>query len=157
MPRGKSSGEPKPFIHLLLLCGWDIPAEDYPIEVLSHPSEGGLFRSFHPSAFFSSVKPMVFSHPLSLPIIVANSRLEDYSFSHWGQAGLEPAFPIHRVVTIGYCPHLRLHYTIVFEVCQGVFSCFRNFFYWASLGYPMRHFLFSGLSPLDNYSIADRG
>ena len=67
------------------------------------PCRGLLFRvrsdpcqsrytlgSRSPSASSSSVKPMVFSHPLSLPIIVANSRLEDYSFE--GRQDLNPHF-----------------------------------------------------------------
>ena len=125
------------------------------------PCRGLLFRvrsdpcqsrytsgSRSPSASSSSVKPMVLSHPLSLLFVVANSRQENYSFSRLGQAGFEPAFPIHRVVTIGYCPHLHLHYTIVFEVCQEGFkllSTSRRF------GVIRGALLVLFGSPLDNY------
>lgn len=157
MPWGKSSGEPKPFIHLLLFCGWDVPAEDCSFVFgPTHANHATLVGSRTPSAYSSSVKPMVLSHPLSLLFVVASSRQENDSFSHWGQAGLEPAFPIHRVVTIGYCPHLHLHYTINLRGCQGVFEDFlRSYFRrepWAGCFTSVA--LKSNLSPPDNYSIA---
>ena len=55
-------------------------------------------------------------------------------------------FPVHRAVAIGYCPHLHLHYTIGFKVCQ---EGFKKFFFNLRADLPQQSgflTLLSGLS-----------
>ena len=104
----------------------------------THANHATLTGSRPPSASFSSVKPMVLSHPLSLLFVVANSRQENYSFFGGGEGELNPNgllalrfFVKTYVITFRFtssatlmrhlAPYLHLHYTILDFVCQEVF------------------------------------
>ena len=55
MPRGKSSGEPKPFIHLLLILGgMPLPRATLSKFCRTHQNAGSLGVSIHPLSFQAS-------------------------------------------------------------------------------------------------------